>query len=94
MKQSARLSIFAVNYDPIKFANMCDALFHHVYTKTYSDSGLYLFYSADKSDMFIDDHTDESPWFCCGHNVIVIHGYDEDYIVNAILKFDKLKAFL
>lgn len=84
-------------FEPDKLVKMCDSLFHKVYVKTRwaSDSpGLYHFYSKDKSDMFIDDHSDESPWACAGRDVICIHGYDEEYIIKALCKFDKLKAFL
>jgi hypothetical protein len=97
MIQSEKLNALFAKYSPYNLIDICDSLFNRVYTKTRwatANPGLYLFYSKDKSDSFIDKYQDPSPYGLSGRNVIVIHGYDEEYIINAILKFDKLKAFL
>ena len=97
MIHSEKLNNLFAKYKPEYLINVCDAIFNRVHTGTRwatPEPSLYLYYSKTRSSQFIDDYNNLSFYGLSGRNAIIINGYDEEYIINSILKFEKLKAFL
>lgn len=94
MTLSLKLQEYFSQFPNAEIYKRCRALFNPVYTKTCGDKGCYFFYSKTGSDSFIDDYQDQSPFFYSDNDIFTIHGYTEDYIMQAFAKFPNLKAFL